>query len=855
MVKEVASGGNDLLIGAEPQNFVFSSNRTPEQSNILDKVQSGGLSLIVFQDIPLVDRGVVTAIKNVKALGKPVVVGIDAKSFNKRKERAALFEHIVGVDSVLMVNEDLWEDPELRFRSNVHLVGEKVHNERIKHKIARPYSPYLQKANEASVQNDKYLDDELLITNIQEHQRKGKKIIIASGVFDVMHAGHIEFFLEAKKRGDVLIVLTNSDFSASHQSKNVSGDRPINSLRYRVDVLSSVKEVDHVVGFDSENIVPILEKLTDICFVKTTKDTSPGVKAEMDTVKKNGGSVFIMPAIKDPAGVGELSSTRLINEYRNRVTVGEHLVPPTEIKQIVRSLVSDAFDEETSKISPVFDRVVDEILTKLITLNTKTGLIISARDKLTRSVRDSLAERSVGQMEVIRRLANDIFREFSEEIDSKPNYACLFTGLALKLVNLDPDMIPVQYSDNDTSFGKVVGVKLASGEMVFIDPKTKKVYDPIVFESVYHKLLPQHTSFQLQGDKTGFARRMYFETEKQRNSATAMNVLHEVSSGTQNAELEIKHLASNVFKDFEIVGAKTHRPDNVEHKTPNAIENRIGQFPQIVAHGGLTSLDLPVVWAENSKESILRAINNKVDVLEIDVVPTKDGEWIASHYIDLSKISTKQGKTTDFTLEELKMIHLRGKNGLATSSTLISAADVLGFLKGSGIPIKIDVKVKDPSIVNPSSLINTLNEVGISLEEVLLTCGDATITKMFHDLEPKLPLELNTVEITNFLLANGLMKNPNMTLYFVDYLRKNVPKINARVVSLMQVAMNTWGDRVFEDLVESIHKIGCRVQVWVVSSTAEYQKNMNMGVDSVLMHDPEIIARCKELRNEGLVSE
>ncbi|MBI4114660.1 MAG: adenylyltransferase/cytidyltransferase family protein [Candidatus Niyogibacteria bacterium] len=46
----------------------------------------------------------------------------------------------------------------------------------------------------------------------QYRERKKKKIVVAvSGGFDPLHVGHIRFFKEAKKCGDKLIVILNSD--------------------------------------------------------------------------------------------------------------------------------------------------------------------------------------------------------------------------------------------------------------------------------------------------------------------------------------------------------------------------------------------------------------------------------------------------------------------------------------------------------------------------------------------------------------------------------------------------------------------------------------------------------------------
>lgn len=73
---------------------------------------------------------------------------------------------------------------------------------------------------------------------------EGKIIILAGGVFDILHIGHIKFLEAAKKRGNVLFVLLESDENV----KKIKGkDRPINSQTDRALILSALKFVDYVV--------------------------------------------------------------------------------------------------------------------------------------------------------------------------------------------------------------------------------------------------------------------------------------------------------------------------------------------------------------------------------------------------------------------------------------------------------------------------------------------------------------------------------------------------------------------------------------------------------------------------------
>lgn len=75
----------------------------------------------------------------------------------------------------------------------------------------------------------------------------GLNIGIANGCFDVMHEGHIRYLEYCKRYCDKLVVLVNSDSSV----KALKGDnRPIQPLRHRAAVLSSLRFVDALAEFN-----------------------------------------------------------------------------------------------------------------------------------------------------------------------------------------------------------------------------------------------------------------------------------------------------------------------------------------------------------------------------------------------------------------------------------------------------------------------------------------------------------------------------------------------------------------------------------------------------------------------------
>lgn len=75
------------------------------------------------------------------------------------------------------------------------------------------------------------------------------RTIFTNGCYDILHPGHIKLIQYAASLGDRLIVALDSD---ERVKANKSPDRPINTLRDRMFMMSALKGVDEVVSFGSE---------------------------------------------------------------------------------------------------------------------------------------------------------------------------------------------------------------------------------------------------------------------------------------------------------------------------------------------------------------------------------------------------------------------------------------------------------------------------------------------------------------------------------------------------------------------------------------------------------------------------
>lgn len=73
---------------------------------------------------------------------------------------------------------------------------------------------------------------------------QGRYIVLVGGCFDIIHLGHITFLEAAKKQGDILFVLLESDASVR---KYKGETRPIHPQIVRAKILQALSAVDYVI--------------------------------------------------------------------------------------------------------------------------------------------------------------------------------------------------------------------------------------------------------------------------------------------------------------------------------------------------------------------------------------------------------------------------------------------------------------------------------------------------------------------------------------------------------------------------------------------------------------------------------
>ncbi|MBI4089645.1 MAG: adenylyltransferase/cytidyltransferase family protein [Candidatus Levybacteria bacterium] len=77
----------------------------------------------------------------------------------------------------------------------------------------------------------------------KELKNQNKIIVLAGGIFDILHPGHIKFLENAKREGDYLFVLLEDD----NRARVKGPKRPINTQKNRAIILSAIRSVDYIV--------------------------------------------------------------------------------------------------------------------------------------------------------------------------------------------------------------------------------------------------------------------------------------------------------------------------------------------------------------------------------------------------------------------------------------------------------------------------------------------------------------------------------------------------------------------------------------------------------------------------------
>jgi rfaE bifunctional protein nucleotidyltransferase chain/domain len=146
-----------------------------------------------------------------------------------------------------------------------------------------------------------------LIPVIEEEKKRGRRVALANGGFDLLHVGHIRYLKQARETADLLVVAVNSDSSL----RNLKGEnRPVITAQGRIAILGALTCVDYVTLFEESTVDGVLLALKPHVHCKGS-DYSAETVPEYQTVRSYGGETVIVGGDKIRSSSDILTRLRL----------------------------------------------------------------------------------------------------------------------------------------------------------------------------------------------------------------------------------------------------------------------------------------------------------------------------------------------------------------------------------------------------------------------------------------------------------------------------------------------------------------------------------------------------------------
>lgn len=227
--------------------------------------------------------------------------------------------------------------------------------------------------------------------------------------------------------------------------------------------------------------------------------------------------------------------------------------------------------------------------------------------------------------------------------------------------------------------------------------------------------------------------------------------------------------------------------------------------PDIVAHRG-DSVRAP----ENTMPAFVLAVNEGVDIIELDVHETKDGEIIVCHDNNLNRVSGQKIFVNETNYEDIKDLDVGSwfspEFSYVRISKLEEALDFFGDYED--IDIQIEIKPNGASDTFEEKVVDVIKNSQIK-NNVAITCMKLDSLKKIEEIYP----EMETI-YSMILAWQKIETIDEVDGFTIEY-------SNAR-----------------EALVERIHAAGKKVYVWTINGEDVLQQMADFRVDGILTDDP-----------------
>ena len=216
--------------------------------------------------------------------------------------------------------------------------------------------------------------------------------------------------------------------------------------------------------------------------------------------------------------------------------------------------------------------------------------------------------------------------------------------------------------------------------------------------------------------------------------------------------------------------------------------------------------------AENTLESIQKALDLKVDGIEIDVFRCASGEIVVFHDKKLKRLTGHNGWIEETTFEELRNMLVEGKYRIPTLE------EVIEIINGK-ILLNIELKGKNTAVPTANILKKYIEETQSDAIQFIVSSLDWTELKLFKNLNTGIPV--------------GILSDYNILL------KKGVNNIIKKGRDLNAVAIHPKLSILNKNVVDKIHSAGFLVYSWTINNPKDIQRAIRLGVNGIITDFPD----------------
>lgn len=256
-----------------------------------------------------------------------------------------------------------------------------------------------------------------------------------------------------------------------------------------------------------------------------------------------------------------------------------------------------------------------------------------------------------------------------------------------------------------------------------------------------------------------------------------------------------------------------------------AFYSHFDRYPLVIAHADDTGSG---VAPGNTLLFLETVAEIGVDVLEMDVHMTADGQIVLLHDATVDRTTTGTGAVNTLTLAQLQALEVGG-NWTADDGasypyqgqglTIPTLAAV--FERFPDYPMNIEIKAEDPAIA--PVLCRTITQHAMT-DMVLVVSSRDDALKAFRKECPDVASGANRGDVTKFVLLNfvglaGILSPP--------YQAFQVPEVSGRIPVVRP------------SFVRAAHRANVQVHIWTINDVDEMQRFLDMGVDGIMTDKPQ----------------